>query len=155
MMNVIEFREISLGNLDEVIGLEVRRDQAGLVADNLYSIAQAGLDPSGWCRAAYLDGEPVGFFFVRIEDGGRRFYIRRFMIDWRLQRRGLGRRTMLQLLELLFSSPLVEIVDLAVSGEPGGAEDFYRKCGFIATGEVFRGGLRMVLDRQSHAGGGR
>jgi diamine N-acetyltransferase len=149
-MNIIDFQEISLKNLDEVIGLEVGPDQTNLVADNLYSIAQAGLDPLGWCRAAYLDERPVGFFFVKEEDAGRRIYICRFMVDRQQQGRGLGRRIMMQLLDLLFSSPTVEIVDLAVSREPRGAEEFYKKCGFISTEEGFKGGYRMILSRSAH-----
>ncbi len=150
-MNVIDFREITLENLDKVIRLEVRPDQTELVADNLYSIAQAGLDPSGWCRAAYLDDEPVGFFFVKEPEGGAHIYFCRFMIDRRRQGRGLGRRIMMQLLDLLFSSPAVEIVDLAVSRSEGGAEEFYRKCGFMPTGEPYRGGWRMVLPRARYS----
>jgi diamine N-acetyltransferase len=149
-MNAIELREISLQNLDEVIDLQVEPGQADLVADNLYSIAQAALDPTGWCWAAYLDNEPVGFVFVKQEDQGRQIYICRFMIDRRWQRRGLGRRLMTQLLDLLFSPPLVQLVDLAVSRAPGGAEDFYKKCGFVPTGEDFRGGFRMVLSRSRY-----
>ena len=146
-MNIIEFHDISLDNLDEVIDLEVGVDQTDLVADNLYSIAQAALDPAGWSWAAYLDDQPVGFIFIKQEDQGRQVYLCRFMIDRRWQRRGLGRRIMIQLLDLLFSSPVVELVDLAVSRQPGGAEDFYKKCGFLPTEQEFRGGFRMVLSR--------
>jgi diamine N-acetyltransferase len=149
-MSTIEFREITLENLDKVIGLEVSPDQTELVADNLYSIAQAGLDPRGWCRAAYLDDEPVGFFFVKEQDGGRQIYLCRFMVDRSRQGSGLGRKIMTRLLDMLFSSPAVEIVDLAVSRRPGGAEGFYEKCGFVATGEPYRGGWRMVLSRSRY-----
>jgi diamine N-acetyltransferase len=149
-MNNLELREITLENLDEVIDLEVGPDQKELVADNLYSIAQAALDPAGWCWAAYLGDEPVGFVFIKQEDQGRQIYICRFMVDRRWQRRGLGRRIMTQLLDLLFSSPPVRLVDLAVSRKPGGAEDFYKKCGFVPTAEDFRGGFRMVLSRSRY-----
>jgi len=149
-MNAIEFREISLINLDEIIDLQVRPDQVNLVADNLYSIAQASLDSSGWCRAAYLDDKPVGFFFVKELEGGTLAYICRFMIDQRWQGQGIGRRIMNQLLDLLFSSPSVGAVDLAVSRDSGGAEEFYRKCGFSPTGEPYRGGWRMVLHRPDY-----
>ena len=146
----IEFHAVGLKNLDEVINLNVRPDQADLVADNLYSIAQAGMDPTGDCRAAYLGGRPVGFFYTRILDEGRLFYICRFTIDAREQGRGLGRRIMIKLLNAAFSAPMIERVDLAVSREPGGAEGFYEKCGFVATGEPYKGGWRMVLSRDRH-----
>lgn len=149
-MNCIEFRQIALDNLDAVIALEVAPDQRHLVADNLYSIAQSALDPSGWCRAAYLDGTPVGFFFVKELETGAHIYLWRFMVDHQYQRRGLGRRIMMQLLAMLFSSPSVELVDLAVSREQGGAQSFYARCGFTPTEESYRGGWRMVLTRSRY-----
>lgn len=57
---------------------------------------------------------------------------------------------MKQLLASLFSSPVVVMVDLAVSSAEGGAMDFYAKCRFAPTGEAYRGGLRMVLPRSCH-----
>jgi hypothetical protein len=56
-MNAIEFREITLENLYEVVGLQVTPDQTELVADNLYSIAQAGLDPDGAAPKACRAGQ--------------------------------------------------------------------------------------------------
>ncbi|MCA9053275.1 MAG: GNAT family N-acetyltransferase [Planctomycetaceae bacterium] len=149
-MNTLEFRELSLTNLDEIIDLRVRPVQSDLVADNLYSIAQAGLDPSGKCRAVYMDNRPVGFFFLRECERGTLVYICRFMVDQLWQGRGIGRRIMTQLVDVLFSSPQVEVVDLAVSKGPGGAEEFYRKCGFVPTGEPYRGGWRMLLRRSDY-----
>lgn len=146
----IEFRKVHLKNLDEIIELSVRQSQADLVADNLYSIAQAGLDPLGLCRAVYLDGKPAGFFSLKKLDGGTRIYIWRFMIDQRFQGIGLGRRTMMHLLDRLFAVSNVKIVDLAVSRILGGAEVFYHKCGFTATGESYGGGWRMTLAKESY-----
>jgi diamine N-acetyltransferase len=149
-MTTLQFREISLKNLDEIIKLGVRHDQAGLVADNLYSIAQAGLDASAWCRGVYLDEEPVGFFLVREQQAGSLMYICRFMIDEHRQGQGLGRETMKKLLELLFSSLRTEIVELSVSRDDRGAEEFYKKCGFTPTNEPYRGGWRMTLSRADY-----
>lgn len=155
-MNQLEFRKITLTNLDEIEDLRVRPDQTELVADNLYSIAQAGLDAFGWCRAVYLDDKPVGFFYIREREHGKLAYICRFMVGQDWQGKGIGRRIMMQLMDVLFSSPALEIVDLAVSKNPVGAEVFYRKCGFVATDEPYGGGWRMVLSRadyqkQNHA----
>jgi diamine N-acetyltransferase len=149
-MNCIEFRKISLDNLDAVIALEVASDQRHLIADNLYSIAQSALDPSGWCRAAYLDSTPVGFLFAKELGIGAHIYLCRFMVDHQYQRRGLGRRIMTQLLAMLFSSPSVELVDLAVSRAHGGAQTFCARCGFTPTEESYRGGWRMVLTRSRY-----
>jgi diamine N-acetyltransferase len=149
-MSAIEFKEISLSNLDEIIKLEVSPQQTELVADNLYSIAQTGLDPSGWCRGIYRDGQPVGFLFVKELEAGSVLYLCRFMIDQNHQGKGFGRKAMQQLLALIFSSTAAKVVDLAVSKSAGNAEEFYRKWGFTPTGEVYRAGWRMVLSRSDY-----
>ena len=146
-MNDIELRAISLENLDQMIDLRVKPEQAALVADNLYSIAQAGLDPFGQCRAAYLDGKAIGFVYSKLLNEARLMYICRFMVDGREQGRGLGRKIMAKLLASAFESPSLELADLAVARDPGNAEAFYSKCGFIPTGEEYKGGWRMVLHR--------
>lgn len=94
-----------------------------------------------------MDDKPLGFFFVKKLESGTLAYICRFMVDQCWQGQGVGRRMMRQLLHTLFSAPLVETVDLAVSKNVGGAVDFCRKCGFAATGEPYPGGWRMVLSR--------
>ena len=120
------------------------------MADNLYSIAQIGLEPAGWCRAVYLEGRPVGFFSVKDRANGKRKYIWRFMIDARYQGAGIGRRLMGQLLDALFADHAVELVELTVVREPGGPEPFYRKCGFRATEEQIRSEWRMELTRAEY-----
>jgi diamine N-acetyltransferase len=149
-MSKIEFREVTLANLDEIECLRVRPEQRELVAENIYSIAQCGLDSSGWCRAVYIGDKPVGFFYVRKQECEKRAYICRFMVDQHWQGKGIGKRIVKELIDVLFASFSVEIVDLAVSKTHGGAEDFYRKCGFISTDEPYRGGWRMVLSRNDY-----
>ena len=146
-MDRIEFREINIGNLDEIEALRVKPTQIDLVAENIYSIAQSGLDFQGWCRAVYLGETPVAFFYIRDLEEGKLAYICRFMVDQAWQSKGIGKQIMSELVTLLFSAPLVETIDLAVSSDSSGAMEFYRKCGFISTEEPYRGGVRMVLER--------
>ncbi|MBL9131587.1 MAG: GNAT family N-acetyltransferase, partial [Verrucomicrobiaceae bacterium] len=143
-MSDIELREIDFGNLDEIAELRVTPGQMDLVADNAYSIAQALLDPEGDCCAAYEEDRAVGFLYTRLLDEGRRLYLCRFMVDHRQQGRGLGRRMLMELLHTAFASEELECVDLAVSSEPGSAEGFYQKCGFVPTDEPYKGGRRML-----------
>jgi len=148
---IMEFREISLSNLDEIINLKVNKNQETLVADNLYSIAQAGLNASAWCRGVYVDGKPVGFFSVIDMKEKNKVYIWRFMIGQYHQEKGIGRQIMLKLLAHLFSDPQVELVDLTVLREIGGAEEFYKKCGFEATEEKLGNEWRMIqLSKDFH-----
>jgi len=148
-MKKIDFRKITLTNLDEIEALRVAPEQNDLVAENIYSIAQSALDPKGWCRAVYLGETPVAFFYVRNLNEGRLSYICRFMVDRNWQGKGIGRNIMAELIPLLFSTPSVESIDLAVSNDTDGAREFYRKCGFVSTEEPYRGGSRMVLERRT------
>jgi diamine N-acetyltransferase len=149
-MKTIELREISLSNLNEVADLRVAPGQTELVADNAYSIAQALLDPSGHCRAAYVENNPAGFVYTRLLNEGKLLYICRFMVDQHQQGRGVGRAIMNELMHQAFSSDQLQLIDLSVRHESGNAEGFYRKCGFIPTGEPYRGGWRMVLTREEY-----
>lgn len=142
----MEFREITLENLKELIALEVTEDQRGLVADNLYTIAQVSLVPDSYCRGVYLDGKPVAFFAVQWEPG--HYYIWRFMVGAEHQSRGIGSRMMAKLLKEIFSDPSVEKVDLGVQRKPGGAEPFYLKCGFRATEVESHGDWLMEMTRE-------
>ena len=146
----MEFRPVTLKNLDDVIALKVLPEQEDQVADNLYTIAQVGLATDSYCRAVYLDGTPVGFFAVRKKHGPRGRYIWRYMVDAKHQRKGIGLQIMRTLLADLFSDPAVEQVDLTVIRKEGGAEPFYLKCGFVPTGENIKGEWRMVLTRAQY-----
>ena len=144
----MDFREVTIDNLKELITLEVSEAQRGLVADNLYTVAQVGLVPDSYCRGVYVDGEPVGFFAVQWEEG--HFYIWRFMVAAEHQGRGVGSKMMAKLLAEIFSDPSVEFVDLGVQRKPGGAEPFYLKCGFTATEEETHGDWRMLMTRSDY-----
>lgn len=147
----MEFREVTLENLKEIIALKVHPDQENLVADNLYSVAQVGLKDDGWCRAAYVDDLPVGFFAAVDEPCGTTKYVWRFMIDHAHQGKGYGKEMMMKLLEEFFSDPAIELVDLSVIRDPGSAEGFYKNCGFQATEECVGGNeWRMILPRKAY-----
>lgn len=146
----MDFREVTLDNLNSVIDLSVKPGQKTQVADNLYSIAQVGLHPSAWCRAAYVDDAPVGFFSVIEKQDENKAYIWRYMIDGKQQGKGYGRQMMETLLSQLFAKPYVDLVDLTVIRRPGGAEPFYVKCGFRATEEKIGNEWRMVMDREEY-----
>ena len=144
----MEFRKVTLDNLKELIALEVAEAQRGLVADNLYTVAQVSLVPDSFCRGVYVDDEPVGFFAVQWEEG--HYYIWRFMVAAAQQGKGIGNRMMAKLLAELFADSSIELVDLSVQRREGGAEPFYLKCGFTATEEEQHGEWRMMMARSTY-----
>lgn len=145
---MMEFREVTLENLSELIALEVSKEQRGLVADNLYTIAQVSLVPDSYCRGVYANQEPVAFFAVQWEPG--HFYIWRFMVGAKHQGKGFGSQMMAKLLNEIFSDPAVELVDLGVQRRSGSAEPFYLKCGFIATEQESHGDWGMEMTRNDY-----
>ena len=114
------------------------------MAPNSVSIAEAHFEPKAWFRAIYHGEEPAGFAMVWRDPAERVFYIWRFMVDARFQRKGVGRRA----LELLLDEARadgVEEVTLSVVPGPHSAMAFYERCGFATTGEMHGGEAEMKL----------
>ncbi len=57
--SVVTLREITSGNLNDILALSVHDSQRRLVASNERSLAQAHFEEAAWYRAVYADEEPV------------------------------------------------------------------------------------------------
>jgi len=142
----ISLRDITKDNLREILRLKVAAEQERFVAPNSVSIAQAYFDREvAWFRAIYAGETPVGFVMLHDEPAERKYYLWRFMIDQRYQRRGYGSRALNQVIEHVRRRPGAhEILTSVVPGEgcPGA---FYEKLGFAYTGELDEGEHMMRL----------
>jgi len=136
--------EVTAENVHDVLALDVAPEQAGYVAANARSIAEAHFEPRAWFRAIAADDEVVGFAMVYRDAAAGQFYVWRFMIDARHQGRGYGRRAMELLLDEARSDG-VEVASLSVVPGDGSAVDFYRRLGFEETGDVDEGEIVMRL----------
>src|SRR4051812_18357178 len=86
----ITFRPVTWQNFSAVVGLTVTPEQVDFVSSNLYSIAEAYLEPTWTPLAIYARDELVGFaMFGRDEESGR-WWIMRYMIDAQHQGKGYG-----------------------------------------------------------------
>ena len=151
----VALREITRENLRDFLRLKVSPAQERLVAPNAVSIAQAHFHPEAWFRAIYAGETPVGFAMLEDwtldpenapEEWLREPYVAlwRFMIDARYQSLGFGARALALLVEQARTrSPRVMLLSF-VPGE-GSPEAFYRRFGFVATGEVSEGEHVMRL----------
>lgn len=144
---VVTLRPVTDENFRDVINLSVSDLQKQFVASNVYSLAQAYVNPEAWVRAIYAGEAPVGFLMLADEPEIPEYFLWRFMIDARYQGRGYGRRAIELLVDYVRTRP--EATELLVSYEQGegGPEPFYRKLGFEPTGEVIDGEMvaRLVL----------
>lgn len=145
MAAILEAREVTYTNLDQLLRLDVRADQAHLVAPNSVTIAEANYMPNSWMRGLWAANDPIGLIaMINIDVGhpeideytpGNVAYLWRLMIDASYQGRGYGRKAM----ELAFDQARRwqrRTLLLSVSEDNGSALPFYRLFGFEPTGGV-------------------
>jgi diamine N-acetyltransferase len=143
-MNV-ELREITNETVRAICGLEVADEQREFVAPNALSIAEAHFVPTHWMQAIYADEEPAGFVLTHEDPAEGTYYLWRFMVDQRYQRRGVGRRAMELLLER-WRGLGAAAATLSVVPANSGAITFYESLGFRLTGEEHSGEVVMQFE---------
>lgn len=140
---------IDKDNVASVFDLEVAPEQRLFVAPNPWSLAQALAESSvAWPRAIVMDGEVVGFLMLEIdpnEEDGRSFWLWRLMVGDGLQRKGIGSAAIALAIEEVRARGGTEMYTSWVEGE-GGPEPFYRKLGFVPTGEIDDGEVVVRLE---------
>ncbi len=144
MAATVELREITSETVRQVTALAVAPDQEGYVAPNAVSIAEAYFEPKAWFRAIAAGDELVGFAMVYRDPQAGEFYVWRFMIDARHQGHGYGRRAVELLVEEARGDG-VEKVTLSVVPGDGSALEFYKRLGFVETGNVHGKEIELAL----------
>ena len=105
------------------------------------AVRSARFEPKAWFRAVYAGEEPVGFVMLyedpvgegdRGPDGPGRavYYLWRFMIDERHQRRGYGRRALELVVEHVREQPGARDLLVSVVPREDSAERLYASAGF-------------------------
>jgi diamine N-acetyltransferase len=118
-------------NWETAANLEVREDQTGFVAPNVWSIAETQFHP--WTRpmAIYDGTEMVGFLVYGRDPADERYWLYRFMIDRRHQGKGHGKAALNALVAHLRSLP--DCTGITVGYQPDNivAERLYLGAGFV------------------------
>ncbi|MBW0116808.1 GNAT family N-acetyltransferase [Pseudonocardia abyssalis] len=123
--------------------LVTHRSQERFVATTAVSFADAlfpesvdGVPLLPWLRMITADGEPAGFVMLaEVTSTVPDPYLWRLLVDRRHQRRGVGARAVGLLGERLREQGRTRLVTSWVEG-PGGPGPFYRRLGFVPTGEI-------------------
>ena len=139
-------------NVRDICRLRVRDDQAGLVATNAQSLAQAWAHPEAWPRAIYAGETPVGF--LMLEDRTQPPWsetqdevgLWRLMIDAAFQGMGFGSAALRLAIAQARTRPGVRRMLLSYVPAEHGAGAFYERLGFRETGKVDFGERVMVLE---------
>jgi diamine N-acetyltransferase len=150
----VALREITKANFHECIRLAVAADQTDHVAPNVFSLAQAKVNPLLHPFAIYdgailgrepCDDEPmVGFVMYQVMDGIG--FIMRLMVDEAHQGQGSGRAAMVEVLRRLKATPEVERIATSVAKDNAYVERFYRNLGFIDSEKLDERELYLKLD---------
>lgn len=143
----ISLREITADTVRTICDLQVLPAQGAFVASNAISIAQAYFEPKAWFRAIHADQTPVGFVMLSLDPALPEYCIWRFMIDARYQHLGYGTRALRLVIDHIRTLPRATEVLVSYVPAEGSPEPFYRKAGFIPTGQVIDGEvvLKLVL----------
>jgi diamine N-acetyltransferase len=145
-MMEVALREVTRDNFYAVGELELLPEQRGLVAANLYSLAEWKFRPDACPRAVYSDGELAGFLmYARDEEAPGDIEIFRLMIDWRHQRRGIGRAALRIALDEILRMPGAERIVICYRPDNAVARRLYAGFGFVETGMDGQGEMVAVL----------
>jgi HAD superfamily hydrolase (TIGR01484 family) len=148
----VSLRDITPDNVRDICRLRVRDDQAGLVATNAQSLAQAWAHPEAWPRAIYAGETPVGFLMLEdrtqppLSETQEEVGLWRLMIDAAFQGMGFGSAALRLAIAQARTRPGVRRMLLSYVPAEHGAGAFYERLGFRETGKVDFGERVMVLE---------
>lgn len=135
----VTLRVVDDDNVQAVIDLSVSDEQQDFVAPNVQSLAQAFATTKVWVRAIYAGEDPVGFVMLSDDEEKPRYYLWRFMVDQRFQRKGYGGAAMGLMHDYVRTRPGADHVYLSYVPAGGGPEHFYKALGYEDTGVVHQG----------------
>lgn len=149
---VVHFERITARTVLEVCELNATlgEEQRKSVADNALSIAQAHFSENAWMRAIYADDTLVVFLLLHIgadwADGidCSGVFLWRLMIAGPYQGLGYGKAAINCLVEHMRALGVPKLFTSYHPGE-GGPGEFYRKLGFVPTGEFYGDEPEVVL----------
>lgn len=154
----ITLREVTAANREAVLGLRVASAQERFVGTVQAALAEAIQYPQAnpWYRAVYSAESPVGFVMVswRVEPQPPGilgpWYLWKLLIDEHHQGHGYGAATVREVTELIHAEGAAELLTSYVPDEDGPA-GFYRRLGFVPTGELDPNGeviVRLTLPHE-------
>jgi diamine N-acetyltransferase len=137
MSNKIKLKKVTANNWEAVVELRLGAGQEDLVANNLYSVAEAQFDPDAHPRAVYAGKRVVGFLMYDVQKTrgkAQEASIYRFMIDRKHQGKGYGRSALSKALEEIQAIPGVNRISIYYMPENLVAKSFYASFGFVEVG---------------------
>ena len=134
---MIELREITRENFEEIVNLKVFENQEGFVSSVAYSLAQAWVyKETAFPFAVYADETPVGFVMLGYYESRKQYTLWKFLIDKRYQNKGYGKEALQLAVRYLVENFNVHEIYTGVALGNEIAKRLYKSFGFKETGVV-------------------
>ena len=134
---MIELREITKDNLDDVLSLDVSEHQKGYVSSTAASLAQAYVyRETAFPFAVYADNTLVGFIMLGYYQARNQYTLWKFLIDKKYQNKGYGKEALKQGIQYLQNTFHAKEIYTGVSIGNEQAKHVYKSLGFEETGLV-------------------
>ncbi len=134
---MIELREITKDNLEEVLALEVYEHQKGYVSSTAASLAQAYVyKDTAFPFAVYADNTLIGFIMLGYYEARNQYTLWKFLIDKKYQNKGYGKEALKQGIQYLQNTFHAKEIYTGVSVGNEQAKHIYKSLGFAETGLV-------------------
>ena len=134
---MVELREITKDNLEEVLKLRISECQEGFVSSTAYSLAQAWVyKETAFPFAIYADNVLVGFIMLGYYESKKQYTLWKFLIDKHYQNKGYGRKALQLAVKYLIETFDVSEIYTGVALGNEIAKHLYNSVGFVETGVV-------------------
>lgn len=134
---MVELREITKDNLEDVLNLQIAKEQEAYVSSTAHSLAQAYVyKEKAFPFAIYADDVLVGFIMMGYYEERKQYTLWKFLIDRAHQNKGYGRAALKQGIAYLQEKFCVSEVYTGVLLGNEVAKRLYASVGFVETGLV-------------------
>lgn len=132
---MISLQAINGENWETCVALKPKPEQMGLVASNLYSIAEAQFLDGFSSMGIYKDNMMIGYALYGLDPDDHHYWIYRFMIDERFQGKGYGSMAIAKVIDDVRKKE-DRTDDLVLGYKPDNviARKLYVKAGFVEEG---------------------
>ncbi len=150
---MIRIKAIDAENIFEVCELTTNQDGIGTTMEkylccNAVSIAEAKYYPEMHPNAIYNNSTLIGFFmYKRAENQPDKVTLCRFMIDYRFQHKGLGKKAFEYILKGLKIQGVRKVI-LMIDNANEIAKNLYLSFGFQFTGKIDKNEYYYELDME-------
>ncbi len=133
---MVELKEITKDNFEEILNLKVSKQQEGFVSSVAYSLAQAWVYKTAFPFAIYADNNPVGFIMMGYYEARKQYTLWKFLIDKHYQNKGYGRNALQLAMNYLIETVGAKEIFTGVALGNETAKHLYGSVGFKTTGII-------------------